>query len=313
MKDMKMEKYISQASTIALLVGVLVSVSCSNDFLDSDREISDRQLTIIATHNNGTKTSLISGGGVKSVVWSPQDAISLFYESGDKGGSCFVTENGGSVAQFTGSITSISGNIGEDNFPFLLWGLYPYDATAFFDGTAIHTNLVANQKGIPDTFADRTAVSVGRSNTLKISFKNANTIFAFKVGRDDIRKIKMYGNNDEKIAGSFTITFDSNGNVISTPKTDASTYVCVTPAQGSTFLPDTWYYIVTLPVIFSDGYSIEFETWSETGIYTTSEERNFEISTFYTLTKKDNDAVFTPKDPSLENPEGADDPEIPWI
>lgn len=313
MKIMKMNKYISQASAIALLVGALVSVSCSNISRNADSEISDRQLTIIATHDNGTKTSLISGSGVKSVVWSPQDAISLFYESGDKGGSCFVTEDSGPVAQFTGTITSISGNLEEDSFSSLFWGLYPYETSASCDGTSIHTNLIVNQKGVPDTFADRTAVAVGRSNTLKISFKNANAIFAFKLERDDIRKIKMYGNNDEKIAGSFTITFDSNGNVISTPKTDASTYVCVTPAQGSTFLPDTWYYIVTLPVIFSDGYSIEFETWSEIGIYSTSEERNFEISTFYTLTEKDNDAVFTPKDTSLENPEGADDPEIPWI
>lgn len=311
MKVMKMNKYISQA--LVLLVGALVSVSCSNDSLEAGSEISDSQLTIIATHDKGTKTSLISGSGVKSVVWSPQDAISLFYESGDNGGSCFVTKDSGPVAQFTGTITSISGNLEEDSFSSLFWGVYPYETTASCDGTSIHTNLIVNQKGVPDTFADRTAVAVGRSNTLKISFKNANAIFAFKLERDDIRKVKMYGNNDEKIAGSFTITFDSNGNVISTPENDASTNVCVTPAQGSTFLPDTWYYIVTLPVFFSGGYSLEFETWSETGIYTTSEERNFEISTFYTLTKKDNDAVFTPKDPSLENPEGADDPEIPWI
>lgn len=293
---------------VAVCLLSLGALSCTKEPIDTNsRTQSSTELTIYASMDDDspmTKTSVVVGeNNKKSVLWSEGDAISLFFNSGEDGGSKFVTQDSGVKAKFSGSISSISGDLSELGNTAFFWGLYPYDTNASCDGTAIYTSLSTNQSGIPDTFADNTAVTVGRSENLAIAFKNTNTIFAFKVAHDNIHRVKMYGNNGEKLSGNYSISFDNNGKVVSTPADDAETYISVTPAEGAYFIPDTWYYIVSFPVEFTNGYSMDFETWTDIATYSVSDAKTFKISTFYTLTNKDQGLDFSLNPGNVEIPD----------
>lgn len=301
-----MKKYISIAAVAALCAGALLSASCAKE-----NSLTERQLTITATIGDGTKTHIVPGDGVRTVVWSPGDAISLFYGPSPAGGYRFVTENGGAVAQFTGTINAVTGSIessGEEQF---FWGVYPYAKNTYRTANGIHTRIALEQLAVPGTINDSTAVTVARSKGLEMSFKNTNALFAVKFSRDDIYSISMYGKNYEPITGAYEISFDHDGKIVVTPA-PGSGGVMVRPADTDTFLPDTWYYFVTLPAVIPDGYYIKFDSMRGEVTYYSPQYREFEISKCYTLTEKDGEVKFPDEGTCIEMPIGGSSDPIAW-
>lgn len=242
-----------------------------------------------------TKTGLVDKeGGGKSVVWKPGNAISLFFVSGNTGGNKFTTSTNGPKAEFLGTISAVSGDLSGVGGQAYFWGLYPYNITASCDGSFITTSLSSSQKAYKGDVADDLLVTVGRSETLAIHFKNTCAVIGFTLSQENIKKVVFTGNNSESVAGEFQISFNNDGSIDDNPTTNAVGGITITPAESSTFETGVTYYFATLPGTFSKGYSITF-TRKDGGeaTYKRTTSFTFKASTFYTMTNKDSGLTFT--------------------
>lgn len=241
-----------------------------------------------------TKTGIIdNGSGGKSVVWKAGNSISLFFNEGENGGDKFTTTTNGPVAKFTGSISAVSGDLSETGGTAYFWGVYPYNASASCDGSAITTTLPSTQLAYQGDVADDLLVTVGRSENLAIYFKNTCAVIGFKLSQDNIKKVVFSGNAGDPVAGEFKVSFDDNNKVVNTPTENAVQSITITPAETSTFETGVTYYFATLPGTFTEGYSLTFtKEDGREATYTRETSYTFKASTFYTMTNKDEGLAF---------------------
>ena len=93
-------------SALSIAAGCSMEEKLSNESVNSGKEIT---IKAFREGNPETRTVRDENG---DVLWTPGDAISLFYGSGTNGGSKFTStlESGTSaVTNFTGTITAITG------------------------------------------------------------------------------------------------------------------------------------------------------------------------------------------------------------
>ena len=225
-------------NTLALTAIVAVGASCaqSNPELASKNLVqSGLELTLTASWGDPeTRTERASDG---AVLWSPGDQISLFYGSGDNGGSCFTGQNSepSKVVNFTGEIGVITGGNDvavEDTY---FWAVYPYNPTASCDGSSITTVLPSSQVAQADTFADDLFPSVGRSQGLVMGFYNICGGLKFTVSEEGIKSVTLQGHNNEIIAGRMTVGFDDAGQPAVQSVADGSESITVSAPAGEAF------------------------------------------------------------------------------
>ncbi len=281
-----------------IAAALLFFCACSTEF--QEKTINTPQvgetITITAYSDSPvrTKTGVIdNGNGGKSVVWKAGNAISLFFNQGDNGGNRFTTNTNGPIAEFTGTISAVSGDLSGVGGSAFFWGLYPYNANAACDGSTITTTLPASQLAYQGDVADDLLVTVGRSENLAIHFKNTCAIIGFTLSQENITKVTFTGNNEEYVAGEFMASFDGSNNLTITPTANAVKAIEITPAESSTFATGTTYYFAILPQNFESGYKLTFTRDDDyTATYERTSAFNFTISTFYTMTNKDSGLAF---------------------
>ena len=287
-------------SFFGLLAGaaLLLLVSCTANLQETIIPHMGDVIELTAYVDNGvtTKTGIVgNGNGGKNVVWKSGNAISLFFNSGDNGGNKFTTTSSGPIATFTGTISAISGSLSETGGKAYFWGLYPYTASASCDGNSLITALPSTQIAFQGDVADDLLVTVGRSENLAMSFKNACAVIGFTLSQDNISKVTFSGRNNEYVAGEFKASFDGDKLSV-TPTSNAVKSIEITPAESSTFVKGKTYYFAILPQFFQSGYSLSFTRNDE---YVASYERTtsftFAISTFYTMTNKDSGLTYSPQ------------------
>ena len=229
-----------------------------------------------------TKTELYQDGNALKIYWAPNDRISVFYKGiealSDKGGS-----NGFSASQITassptadffGTLPDVSTSTSTDNH---FYAIYPYRTTGnyyFLDNNGVPTlkpqlngtQGPAVENGVASNIV---MVHAGRSSNTSIQFYNLCALFRFKITQgDDVRKIEFKGNNKELIAGAFTVQFDNENNPINLMADPTAEKlkrtINLTPAEGSAFVKNTWYYIALLPTNFTKGATVKLYTRTST-------------------------------------------------
>ena len=196
-----------------------------------------------------TKTQLsVDWEGTGVISWMPADKINVFFGNT---GAQYTSQN---TFNATTAVFSTSDSIGmEEMSSTNIWGLYPYNSNATCTGSAVTTTLPAAQAGVPETFDDDLYITLAHSISTSLQFFNVCSGLKFSLSRDDIK-----GNNNEDIAGDISLTFEN-----SRPKatvTKGIKEITLTPKTGETFEKGANYYIVTLPVTLSKGFSITFTT-----------------------------------------------------
>lgn|GEM_PF-1039813 len=287
---------------VAATMLLLGFVSCTNSLSLQVSDVEEGipyELTAYLESGLETKTGLVdNGNGGKSVVWRTGDAISLFFNSGSSGGDKFVTTSGGTKAVFKGSISSVIGDLSATGGQAWFWATYPYNTTAFCNGTSITTLLPIVQIASPDDVADNLLVTVGRAENPSIFFKSTCAVIGFKVCHEGITKVAFKGNANEAVAGRFSVSFDENEDMVISPDESSSNYIEITPEGGSTFVAGTMYYFATLPGSFNSGYKLTFERNDGTAAtYSRESSFTFARSKFYTMTNKDEGLLFSPYSP----------------
>lgn len=204
----------------------------------------------IMADDPATRTVLQSDG---SVFWSPGDEINLFYKSSWGKFTSNSTEPEATTS-FSGSIEVYVPN-GEDEF----WAVYPYNAQHYFDHSlqAANVYLPDTQSGVAGTFNKGYFISMAKSKDYSLSFYNLCGGIKFCVSEPDIEYVTFQGRNNEVLAGQVKATFDENGKPVVKEVVNGQTKVRLNAPEGG-FVVGEWYYIVTLPVTLTAGYTMTF-------------------------------------------------------
>ena len=255
------------------LLQLVLSLSLVTSCIESDEAVDltsmPRQTITIEASQEArrveTRTTLQTDG---SVFWNPSDEISLFFNSGTNGGDKFVSQNSENVAiaEFSGSIQGITGggeNLEENAY---FWAVYPYSEGNSCDGSSIVTTLPYKQQAVEGTFADDLFITIARSPSVRMAFKNVCGGVKFCVSKSGIESVIFRGNSGENLAGKVRVSFDENNKPAVTEVIDGQSEVVVTAPNGGTFEPGKYYYIITLPTPLESGFEMIFRKSDNTKI-----------------------------------------------
>ena len=222
-----------------------------------------KERIVITAHqeedNPGSTRTMLDADDGATILWMAGDEINVFCGNQSANFRSTLTEGTGIRTDFEGDL------VPEDGA--LYYGLYPYDADAVISTEGvITTSLPSVQAAVAGTFADDLFISVGRAKgsgtTLEMPFYNICSGIKFMVDRADISSLTFSANGGDALAGTFSIDFDKETDrpFVASVDDGYSTSITVTAPKGQNFFEkEVWYYIITLPVELSQGFTIEME------------------------------------------------------
>ena len=222
----------------------------------------------------------------KKILWSAQEQISIL-----SGGGNYLFQGDNDTPAATASFT---GTGPADLGSYI--ALYPYNLSATYSEGYVSTTLPAYQLGKAGSFGDGYLITADDATGNSLSFKHLCSGLRFMVNRDDIKAVTIRGNNGEKIAGDFRFRFASED----TPVVEAGTEECVTlQAPGGHFAIGTLYYIVILPTVFSNGFTLTADNGSQVGELRFDSEVTFSAGKFKNITGALNTRISSWKTPKI--------------
>lgn len=250
-----------------------------------------------------TKTGItVDAEGVGTIWWKPADNINVFF------GSTSVQYYSTNAEDATTVVFETSAMIGStESEKNNRWGLYPYNSAAACDGSSVTTTIPAAQQCVPETFGNNLFPMLAHTSTNELHFKNVCGGIKFSLSKDDIQSISFRGNNDEGIVGQVQLILDGEDKPVASVVAGEKV-ITLTPSTGTTFASGTNYYLIMLPTVLSQGFTMTFETESQIGTFEyTAKSIEIKRSVFAKKADIDTYATFVAKeDPSPDPYNGHD-------
>lgn len=263
-----------------VIIATMAAGSCSIKSLDKDVQVSSiKEGRVVFTAEYAVPDTKTSMHDETSIWWSPDDEICVFY--GESGKNRFVSEETESSqkAHFIGSINAFTGTTESGDFNYF-WALYPYDAAISCDGNSVVAELTDHQTAKAGTFADNTNITLAKSSGLALSFYNVCSGFRFSVTHEGIKSVTFRGNDNENIAGTFSVSMDSAGKPTEPVVIDGRKEVTLSAPAGETFEVGPLYYIEILPQVLKNGFTLTFHTDDSFGSRSIERSADFKRSSF---------------------------------
>lgn len=257
-----------------LALGTLFSGVACSDFFITEETVDDPAvvqesglITITASLEPSTKTSLSQLGGPNRVTWSAGDKIKIF-NSQTPNGKVFILKEGGEgqlSAPFQGEPLNGGG-------PF--YAVYPADAAVSLSGSTVNVTIPAVQSYAEGSFGNGANIAAVKVDYLSdFVFQNLCGVIRFPIkGSKSVQKINVYTNGDELLNGSGTVSFSGNGPSLTFTdgQTDESfrmlTLDCGSGVALSNGTDGTSFYMVVPAGTLSDGFTIEIIDTEEKGM-----------------------------------------------
>ena len=273
---------------VMIAAALLACASCSKIVEQPEQE--GVLMTYMAYQEGAQDTRTMVQDGGTQVLWEPADEIKLFFK--DSAGK-FVSQNSepAGVADFTGELSVLVGaneGAGSSN---LTWGLYPYREDAAYDGESVTTTLPSEQTGRAGSFARDTHISLAQSGGNKLAFYNVTGGLRFSLTQEGISSVIFEGNEGEVLAGTIKLAF-ADGVPAMQEVTDGESVVTLTAPDGGTFQPGRWYYIETVPVALTNGFTMVFAKGSETATLNSSGSFSISRGKYGSISDADEGLVF---------------------
>ena len=263
---------MSRSSRLCLWAILPLLVACSVRQEPPLPEPSQTEVILTATVEGSSPTRTGLDEDYSTILWMPHETISVFCD-GKMRKFTSVNDEKARSTSFKGTLPVFE----KDRPP--LYGLYPYDPEASFSDGAILTSLPAGQTAVAGTFADKLFISVGRTESLEMGFYNICTGLRFMLDRKGIQRVTFLSNGGESLAGPVSIGVDEKG-VSAQPLDKGFPEVTLTAPDGDSFLPETWYYLVTFPATMEKGYTILLEGNDTFGSVRSSQPISFSRNKF---------------------------------
>lgn len=217
-----------------------------------------------------TKTTLIQdgelpGGQPRMITWwCPEEEICIYY--GASAGNKFTSTNTELVqtATFSGTLNAFTGLNESGDFNYF-WAVYPYDAAVSCDGESVVAILADEQVAYAGSYANNTNVTIAKSAGLSLGFYNVCSYLRFTVETEGVISATLRGNNYEYVAGQFRVSMDNNGRPTAPVIIDGERSVTLRRPNNEPFVVGTSYYFTILPQTFESGFTVQFNTETETG------------------------------------------------
>lgn len=217
-----------------------------------------------------SRTELVAGNNVH---WISGDQITIFDGETNE---CYATTDDGASATFEADI--------ENAGPY--YALYPYDPNAVISGSGnITTTLPAVQRAKAGSFADELNISIAKTETSTLEFKNFPSYLKFQVPAANIKRVTIKGADNEPLAGKVQIKMSSsNVPIIQDIKSSAKVVTLIPEPGESVFATGTDYYIALFPGTLANGFWLLFTYTDNTiGVSFTTKEAAFNRNTILNI------------------------------
>jgi len=173
--------------------------------------------------------------------WKAGDAMAFFSEGSS---STVSIDEEKETLEFTEEVTE-----------GIYYAVYPASAANDRYGNSVMVDIPTSQSGA----LEETCILFAKADSENRLFqlRNLCALGSVTLGRNDIKKITISGNNDEPIAGTVYASTDQDGKP-SCAEADAEEITLV-PAEGEVFAAGT-YYFAAAPGTLSEGISFTIET-----------------------------------------------------
>lgn len=271
---------------MAAAVAMLAAVSCNKEINNIDPVTPGADAVVYTAYVDGAETKTYLGGttgeGVSkqtAALWAADDAITI--HNGETAYTFTTKDNATSAAKFEYDMQNGEYEAGEG-----VMAVYPATSTTnpwlSYDGSSINgVTLNSKQTAIVNSYDPAAHIAVAQSSTNTLSFKNAISLFTFKVANEGVKSVKIYSNNGEFLSGLCGIS--AEGIVIPwTNPGEAESYVELTAGDGE-FEVGKSYYIALFPTnsqnqsSLSKGFTVKFSFDGTTEKKVTSYEKSISL------------------------------------
>ena len=274
----------------SLLLGTVLFSACRQE---QPIDPADNGQKVVITEVSGsfmdepeTKTAFADGnvahGSALHINWSAADMVNVWFNNTEAEVPFTSTNTApASSVSFSGSLSVLTGT-GEDGSDTAdyMYGYYPYSEENTISNGVITATLPVEQVAVANNISNNLIPWAARSTNWALKFYNVGCWFRFKVSRDDIRYVELSGNNEEKIAGEYSIGFDDNSVPTIADCSNGAEVIRLNAPDNGTFATGTWYYIALLPTEFTEGFTLKAYTASQIGTFSTSASASFSRSSY---------------------------------
>ena len=280
-------KHISIIAFAALTIAA--AVSCQKEITFNEAAPATLgDMVFTATASYATKTELGENG--LDIKWINTDSISIFryyVAAATAGANNFFTVSsegvkGDGSADFQGSVQDLSGSCTDAG---AYYAASPYKEGAYLaTGNKILVTIPEEAVGVAGGFPTVGGVSanpmIAKDNAGVLAFKNVAAVIKCNLTYSDVKSIKLTGNNDEVISGSFYAGFDGSGIASITDAVDGKKSATITAPAGVDTLACGVYYFLVKPQTFSKGVTFTMTTvFDNERVKTSSSSMTFKKAT----------------------------------
>lgn len=249
---------IKRNSIIAAAVCLAALASCQKQEIVESPSLAKVDVELTASSDlNSTKTVMTE---YNNHWWSVSDKISLFYKvdgTSTVRHSVFTSKNliPSATARFAGTLSLPAEDTDLKTVSAI--AVYPTAAEgASSDGTSVTVTVPAVQTAVEGTFMEGAYPVVAQTSdlTAALSFKAVCGGVKVSFQTPGITSFTFDG-KDSKIAGTASVTFDTDGNPVATTDESAVSEITVNAPAGG-FEVGKWYYMTALPATLAGGYTI---------------------------------------------------------
>ena len=250
-------KTLYKISVIASAVLALAGCTKEKDFTPLSPDNKGEKVIITASRESNSTKTILDG---THILWSPQDAISVFYGGGkgEYGGSYFesLNEEPQAVAEFEGLLQLITGGQEGSNVSSkAMWGIYPYSGENTCSGKSVNLRLPDTQTVPAFTFDPHAFPAIASANSLDLAFYNICGLLKVNLGVEGIARIEFMGNADEPLSGMISASFNDEHRPVMEFLPEDETQqkaISIKPVQDC-FETSVDYYIALPPTEFANG------------------------------------------------------------
>ena len=274
--DALMRKYL-----FMLAAGALAICACTREINVETpvEEGEEMTFTAYAEDSEQPDTKTVVRNRTK-IYLSAKEQVSLFYGNGSGGGTKFTSTNTSpsAVVDFTGKLASV----GTANGSTYYWGIYPYSTANAVSSNVATLSVPASQTAVAGSFAAGSYPSVAKSLTTGLRFYNVCGGLILKISDTSIQSVSIKGNNNEILAGTVKIAFNSsNRPVVQSVVSAAKEVTLKAPAAG--FSASAEYFVALLPCTLSKGFTLTFTKSGATASKSSSRSQTIKRSVFGNL------------------------------
>lgn len=238
----------------AAMIAAIAFASCQ---VQDEPEVTfSREMTFTAMSGEEETRTQIDQSDNTKILWTPNDAIKVFYGAKATGKFAFNGKEATSIATFTGSFNSLTGGVELDPGTESYWAVYPYQDGSKFTEAGVTLSVPSTQTAVNGSFQNGAFPSVAVSNRPSLPFYNVCGGVCLKVSRSDINQIVFTGKNNENLVGNVKVTM-SNGRPSATVVEGEKSITLKGKLEAGAN-----YYVSMLPQELASGVTVTFYTTS---------------------------------------------------